>query len=66
MDNVIQIHRSDCEEAIRLSSNSSYTIVKVEWETGTRKAFLVRLELEGKDRPKLLRDISTPLVMLRS
>ncbi len=53
----IVIHRADCPEAIRLSANSKYPVVKVEWTTHRQETFLTRIKVIGTDRPKLLKDV---------
>jgi GTP diphosphokinase / guanosine-3',5'-bis(diphosphate) 3'-diphosphatase len=58
--NNIMIHRTNCEEAIKLMSRYGNKIVKTKWrKDDTTVSFLAGIELNGIDRKGLLVDLTT-------
>lgn len=54
------IHRTNCEEAIKLMSRYGNKIVKTKWrKDDTTVSFLAGIELNGIDRKGLLVDLTT-------
>ncbi|MDR1672406.1 MAG: RelA/SpoT family protein [Bacteroidales bacterium] len=58
-EDVVQIHKSRCPNAVKLASNHSECIVPVKWTTYKVFSFLVKIAIQGIDRPDIyLRIIS--------
>ncbi|MBE0663142.1 MAG: bifunctional (p)ppGpp synthetase/guanosine-3',5'-bis(diphosphate) 3'-pyrophosphohydrolase [Bacteroidales bacterium] len=53
----ISIHRTNCQEAVQLSSKYGNRIVKTKWKSREAIAFLAGLKISGIDRAGLLLDI---------
>jgi len=53
----ISIHRTNCAEAVLLSSRYGNQIVKTKWKSTEAITFLTGLKITGIDRPGLLLDI---------
>lgn len=56
----ISVHRKDCPNVKDLSS-SGERIVEVTWDPSASGIFLVSIQVEALDRPKLLRDVTTTI-----
>lgn len=56
----ISVHRKDCPNVKDLSS-SGERIVEVSWDPSASGIFLVSIQVEALDRPKLLRDVTTTI-----
>jgi len=57
-DDVITIHKYNCEKAIVQQIDRKADIVEVKWVQKKRQAFLVRLKIKGTDRIGIISDIS--------
>ncbi|MCL2027653.1 MAG: RelA/SpoT family protein [Bacteroidales bacterium] len=57
-NNVIQVHRINCPNAIELMSKYGNRIVKTKWRENEQVTFLVGVKLDGNDRKGLWRDMS--------
>jgi GTP pyrophosphokinase len=57
-NNVIQVHRINCPNAIELMSKYGNRIVKTKWKENEQVTFLVGIKLTGNDRKGLWRDLS--------
>lgn len=55
---IIHIHKSSCQEAVKLSSGYGDRIVKVKWTSHKAMAFLVNIRLEGFDRPGIVHAVT--------
>ncbi len=53
----ISIHRTNCQEAVQMSSKFGNKIVKTKWKSSEAITFLAGLKISGIDRPGLLLDI---------
>jgi GTP pyrophosphokinase len=53
------IHKTSCENAIRLNSSESQNVVKVEWTAQKILAFLGRIALKGIDDVGIVNDVTT-------
>jgi len=53
----ISIHRTNCPEAVHLSSKFGNRIVKTKWKTKEAITFLAGVKVAGIDRPGMLLDI---------
>ena len=51
------IHRVDCKDSAHLFSSQERTI-EVEWDTGKKDEFLVRLQIQARERKHFLRDLT--------
>jgi GTP pyrophosphokinase len=58
-EDVLIIHKTSCENAIRLNSSESQNVVKVEWTTQRLLAFLGRIALKGIDDMGIVNDVTT-------
>jgi GTP pyrophosphokinase len=56
----VSVHRQDCSNATTLRRSTERT-VDVVWDTSTQAVFRVTVQVEARDRPHLLRDITTVL-----
>ncbi|MEO7804659.1 MAG: bifunctional (p)ppGpp synthetase/guanosine-3',5'-bis(diphosphate) 3'-pyrophosphohydrolase [Actinomycetota bacterium] len=54
----VSIHRSDCPNTKDLSTEEQ-RLIEVEWDPRSAGVFLVSVQVEALDRPKLLRDVTT-------
>jgi GTP pyrophosphokinase len=57
-NNVIQVHRINCPNAIELMSKYGDRIVKTKWKENEQVTFLVGIRLSGFDRKGILRDVN--------
>jgi GTP pyrophosphokinase len=57
----VSVHRSDCANAVALSSRMGDRQIEVEWDGGPAGMFVCSIEVEALDRARLLRDVSTVL-----
>ena len=57
----VSVHRSDCANAVALSSSQGERLIDVEWDHASGSSFIVSVELEAFDRPRLLQDIASML-----
>lgn len=53
------IHKTNCAEAIRISSGQGERLVKVQWTTHKFYSFLVKISISGIDRFGVYNDITT-------
>jgi GTP pyrophosphokinase len=57
-NNVIQVHRINCSNAIELMSKYGNRIVKTKWKENEQVTFLVGIKLTGNDRKGMWRDLT--------
>ena len=57
----VSVHRSDCANAVALSSRMGDRQIEVDWDGGPAGMFVASIEVEALDRARLLRDVSTVL-----
>ncbi len=57
----VSVHRSDCANAVALSGSQGERLIDVEWDHASGSSFIVSVELEAFDRPRLLQDIASML-----
>ena len=57
----ISVHREDCINASDLKQNQGERIAKVKWLDGAGSVFLVNIQVEALDRPRLLADVTRAL-----
>ncbi len=57
----VSVHRSDCANAVALSSRMGDRQIEVDWDGGSVGMFVASIEIEALDRARLLRDVSTVL-----
>ena len=57
----VSVHRSDCANAVALMSSQGERLIDVEWDHSSGSSFIVSVELEAFDRPRLLQDIAAML-----
>ena len=53
----VMIHRVDCKDSAHLFSSQERSI-EVEWDTGRKDEFLVRLQIQARERKHFLRDLT--------
>ena len=53
----VVIHRVDCKDSAHLFSSQERSI-EVEWDTGRKDEFLVRLQIQARERKHFLRDLT--------
>jgi GTP pyrophosphokinase len=53
----VSVHRTDCANAVSLSTDQGDRLIDVEWDTDTTGDFIASLELKALDRNRLLQDI---------
>jgi len=53
----VTIHRVDCKDSAHLFSSKDRSI-DVEWDTGKKDEFLVRVKIQGRERKHFLRDLT--------
>ena len=58
----VSVHRSDCANAVSLSTEKGDRLIEVEWDRERAGVFVASIEIEALDRAKLLRDVSTRAV----
>ena len=54
----VSIHRKDCSNLLRLTSEDTSRIIDVEWEYSSDTTYPVELRIDARDRKGLLRDIT--------
>jgi GTP pyrophosphokinase len=57
----ISVHREDCINAADLRENQGERIANVKWLDGASSVFLVNIQVEALDRPRLLADVTRTL-----
>jgi GTP pyrophosphokinase len=57
----VSVHRADCSNAQSLQVGQRERIVAVDWDTERAGDFVAQVEVEGLDRPRLLRDVIATL-----
>ena len=57
----ISVHREDCINAADLKENQGERIANVKWLDGASSVFLVNIQVEALDRPRLLADVTRTL-----
>lgn len=57
----VTIHRSDCQNVLRLNGEKRERLIEVEWAASPQRTYPVDVELLAFDRRGLLRDITTIL-----
>jgi guanosine-3',5'-bis(diphosphate) 3'-pyrophosphohydrolase len=57
----VSVHRADCANAVALAASQGERLIDVEWDHASGSSFIVSVELEAFDRPRLLQDISSML-----
>jgi len=57
----ISVHREDCINAADLRENQGERIANVIWLDGASSIFLVNIQVEALDRPRLLADVTRTL-----
>jgi guanosine-3',5'-bis(diphosphate) 3'-pyrophosphohydrolase len=60
LDQVI-IHKSNCRDAIKLSTSHGNRIVNVQWTTHKYYSFLIKIAISGTDRFGIYNDITTTI-----
>jgi len=58
----IVIHKTNCAEAIRISSGQGERLVKVQWTTHKFYSFLIKIAISGTDRFGIYNDITTVII----
>lgn len=56
-DGKISIHRTNCNQAVQMSSKFGNRIVKSKWKSSEKISFLAGIKISGIDRPGLLLDV---------
>ncbi len=57
----VSVHRADCANAVALATSQGERLIDVEWDQVSSSSFIVSVELEAFDRPRLLQDIASML-----
>ncbi|MFK5635577.1 MULTISPECIES: RelA/SpoT family protein [unclassified Ornithinimicrobium] len=57
----VSVHRTDCTNVEQLTGNHPERIIPVAWAPTAASLFLVNLQVEALDRPRLLSDITNAL-----
>ena len=57
----VSVHRSDCTNAVRLSTTMGDRSIQVAWDVARSGVFVVSIEVKALDRGRLLGDVSTAL-----
>jgi len=57
----VSIHRRDCPNILRSTTDANDRLIEVSWGQQLRKTYPVDIQLDAYDRPGLLRDISNLL-----
>lgn len=56
----VSVHRRDCQNMIDLEKRHPERVIEVSW-TSTKGLFMVKIQVEGLDRPHLLSDVTRVL-----
>lgn len=56
----VSVHRTDCQNMLDLEKRQPERVIEVQW-TSTKGLFMVRIQVEGLDRPHLLSDVTRVL-----
>ena len=56
----VSVHRADCENILDLEKHQPERVIEVSW-TSTKGLFMVKIQVEGLDRPHLLSDVTRVL-----
>lgn len=54
----VSVHRSDCANAVALANSQGERLIDVEWDHTSGSSFIVSVEIEAFDRPRLLQDVA--------
>jgi len=54
----VSVHRSDCANAVALSSGSEGRMIEVEWDRERPSTFVASIEVKALDRARLLADVT--------
>ena len=54
----VSVHRSDCANAVSLSTEHIQRVIEVDWDVEERGAYIVAIEVRALDRERLLADVS--------
>lgn len=57
----VSIHRTDCSNAVSLSSSDEDRLIEVEWDRDTTGIFAASVEVRALDRSRLLADVTRVL-----
>lgn len=57
----VSVHRADCANAVALAATQNERLIDVEWDHGSGSSFIVSVEIEAFDRPRLLQDVASTL-----
>ncbi len=57
----VSVHRSDCANAVTLTTSMGERQIEVEWDGGRAGVFIASIEVQALDRARLLGDVSTAL-----
>jgi GTP pyrophosphokinase len=57
----VSVHRSDCANAMSLSSGDAARLIEVEWDRERTGVFVASIEVKALDRSRLLADVSRSL-----
>jgi guanosine-3',5'-bis(diphosphate) 3'-pyrophosphohydrolase len=57
----VSVHRSDCANAVTLTTSMGERQIEVEWDGARAGVFVASIEVEALDRARLLGDVSTAL-----
>ena len=57
----VSVHRADCANAVALGMSQNERLIDVEWDHGSGSSFIVSIEIEAFDRPRLLQDVASTL-----
>jgi len=57
----VSVHRSDCANAMSLSSGDAARLIEVEWDRERTGVFVASIEVKALDRSRLLADVSRAL-----
>ena len=57
----VSVHRADCANAVRLTTEMGERQIEVEWDGARAGVFVASIEVEALDRARLLGDVSTAL-----
>jgi GTP pyrophosphokinase len=57
----VSVHRADCTNAAGLAAAAGERLIDVEWDRDAPGTFVVAVDVEALDRPRLLGDVATVL-----
>jgi GTP pyrophosphokinase len=57
-NNIIEIHRVNCQKAIDFQSASHHRVIQAKWTTAEHLAYLAGIRVEGIDQVGLVNDIT--------